>query len=461
MERKEENEDTVTNIKFENSIFDKCEFIKKEPAPVYQDTYIEDYGHGGSEISLDQIKTEKSGENMTLEQKEDDLVGFQYSNSDFDNLKQEHSNKGSQSSDHDSFKNEIKEEPNRECTHDALDDSELNEYSLKIEIEEDEVKLMPYEEKQTNEKDSFKNEIKEEPNRECTHDALDDSELNEYSLKIEIEEDEVKLMPYEEKQTNEKDSFKNEIKEEPNRECTHDALDDSELNEYSLKIEIEEDEVKLMPYEEKQTIEKDIAQKKETLEIIKKIEVHSSNKEQHTSRPAEEKTLKCQICLKKFSVVQNLKRHIRTHTGEKPYECQICFKEFSEAANLKRHIRTHTGEKPYKCEICFKKLTTAAHLQYHMRTHTGEKPYKCEICFKQFTQSGALKHHIRSHTGEKPYTCEICFTPFSISQNLKIHIRTHTGEKPYKCEICFKEFTQSGALKRHIRSHTGEKSYKC
>ncbi|CAG9828143.1 unnamed protein product [Diabrotica balteata] len=105
--------------------------------------------------------------------------------------------------------------------------------------------------------DTFKNDIKDESNRESTHDTFDDSDLNEYSLKIEIKEDEIKLIPYEEIQTKEKDTFKNEIKDEYNRESTHDTFDDSDLSEYSLKIEIKEDENKLMPYEEKQTKEKE------------------------------------------------------------------------------------------------------------------------------------------------------------------------------------------------------------
>uniref|UniRef100_A0A6P7HE18 Uncharacterized protein LOC114347506 n=1 Tax=Diabrotica virgifera virgifera TaxID=50390 RepID=A0A6P7HE18_DIAVI len=197
MERKEDNEDTVTTIKFESSISVNPEFIKKEPALVYQDTPREDYGHGGSDINLDQIKTELSVEDITIGQKGDYLAGFQYFNSYVDNIKVQHFAKGNQSSEH-------------------VDDALL---------------------------DSFKNEVKEEPNRENTHDTFDDSKLNECSLKIEIEEDEIKLKPHEEKEMNEKD----------------------------------------FPQED-------------TLEIIKTTEVHSSNKEQHTSDTAKEKTFKCEIC---------------------------------------------------------------------------------------------------------------------------------------------------------------------
>uniref|UniRef100_A0A6P7GXY8 Uncharacterized protein LOC114347848 n=1 Tax=Diabrotica virgifera virgifera TaxID=50390 RepID=A0A6P7GXY8_DIAVI len=155
MERKEDNKDTVhntvTNIKFE-SIFVNPDFIKNEPAPVYQDTHSKDYGHGGSDINLDQIKTELSVEDMAFEQNGDDIAGFQYFNSYVDNIKVEYIAKGNQSSEHDSFKNEVKEEPDRESTHYTFDDSNLNKYSLKIEIEENEIKLKPHEEKEMNEK---------------------------------------------------------------------------------------------------------------------------------------------------------------------------------------------------------------------------------------------------------------------------------------------------------------------
>ncbi|XP_072388090.1 uncharacterized protein [Diabrotica undecimpunctata] len=336
MERKEENEDTVTNLGFENRIFVNPEPIKKEPAPVYQDNYIEDYGYGGM--------------TGTFQQNEDDLSGFQYFNSDVDIKLVEHAAKRSQSSEHDSFKNEIKEEPNRESAHDKFDDPDLNEYSLKIEIEEDEIKLMPYEEKQTN--------------------------------------------------------------------------------------------------------EKDFPQEKDTWEIMKTIDIHSSNKEQHVSHPAEEKSLKCEICGKQFRRKKNFNRHMKTHTGEKPYMCEICFKRFSRIDNIKQHMTIHTGEKTYKCEICFKPFNAANNLKYHIRTHTGEKSYKCEICFKQFIEAGSLKRHLRVHTGEKPYKCGICFKPFSAAGSLKIHLRLHTGEKPYKCEICFEQFSDAGKLKRHFRIHT-------
>ncbi|XP_050517711.1 uncharacterized protein LOC126892254 isoform X5 [Diabrotica virgifera virgifera] len=238
MERKQENEDTVKNIKVENSIVVK---------PEYVGPHVQDYGHGGWDIHLDQIKTEISVEDMTFEQNQDDLEQFQHLNRDVDNIKLEHTAKGSQSSERDSFKNEIKEESDTESIHDTLDDSGLNEYSSKIEI------------------------------------------------------DETKLMPYGE-QTHKEDSFKKEIKDKFDREGICETFDDLGLNEYSLKIEIE-DEKKLMPYGGEQTHKEDCPQEKDTCEITKTIDIHSSHKEQHTSLTDEEKTLICQICGNLFKEV--------------------------------------------------------------------------------------------------------------------------------------------------------------
>ena len=69
----------------------------------------------------------------------------------------------------------------------------------------------------------------------------------------------------------------------------------------------------------------------------------------------------------------------RKQTGEKSFKCAMCDKEFTISRKLTAHM---TGEKLYKCKECDKAFSTTSNLVAHMRTHTGEKPYKCTQCDK-------------------------------------------------------------------------------
>ncbi|XP_050509985.1 zinc finger protein 233-like isoform X2 [Diabrotica virgifera virgifera] len=213
-------------------------------------------------------------------------------------------------------------------------------------------------------------------------------EVGEEACKIEIDTDVNEAVL---------NSFKLEIKEEqePKRETiqgdTFDYVDLKNIN-IPMKIEIGQDEHKLLSLEQKQTIEKGFPQEENTLESRKTIDIHSWNERQPMSQPAEGKSFKCEICFKLFAKKKRLNEHIRIHSTEKLYKCDICLKQFRAAASVIRHMRSHTGEKPYKCEICFKQFAQKCQLKPHLLTHTGEKPYQCEICLNQFSQPCALNH---------------------------------------------------------------------
>ena len=74
-----------------------------------------------------------------------------------------------------------------------------------------------------------------------------------------------------------------------------------------------------------------------------------------------------------------------THTKLKAHECAICMKKFSLREDLVKHFRIHLGEQPYNCAKCEKWFTQIGHRDQHIRTHHKElnkeqqSELKCKI----------------------------------------------------------------------------------
>ncbi|KAF1767731.1 hypothetical protein GCK72_007690 [Caenorhabditis remanei] len=141
------------------------------------------------------------------------------------------------------------------------------------------------------------------------------------------------------------------------------------------------------------------------------------------------------------------------NSSTKTYKCEICLKAFPRLCDLKRHELVHTDERqrPFECEFCHKEFSTSYYLHRHSVIHTGEMPFECDICFKKFKNSSDLKRHTVIHTGETPFECEICGREFNDKSNLRAHGSTHLNRKSIQCSICGIFTGRKTTLRRHIQ----------
>ncbi|GFT61422.1 zinc finger protein 782 [Trichonephila clavipes] len=169
-----------------------------------------------------------------------------------------------------------------------------------------------------------------------------------------------------------------------------------------------------------------------------------------------DRAFQCTVC-DKFFLENDRDRHMYTHNGVKSIKCDVCKKRFNNTSSLTRHMLNHYKEKPFQCNLCGKQFSKKFNLTAHMRTHTGEKPFQCKLCNKKLAHKTTLDNHMMTHTGEKPFQCVVCDERFTRKHHLGTHMLTHTGEKPFQCVVCNERFSQKCSLNRHMRAHTGEK----
>uniref|UniRef100_A0A673HMG8 Zinc finger protein 142-like n=1 Tax=Sinocyclocheilus rhinocerous TaxID=307959 RepID=A0A673HMG8_9TELE len=193
--------------------------------------------------------------------------------------------------------------------------------------------------------------------------------------------------------------------------------------------------------------------------------------DEHEDGPAEEKTLKCDVC--GFSCTHQVvfDQHVRSHGGTCLFKCTECEFSTRNKQKITWHIRIHTGEKPYRCEKCSYacadpsrlkdshggtqyRTNRADALRIHRETrHRDVRSFICEKCGKAFKTRFLLKTHQRKHSEERPYVCSICQRPFRWPAGLRHHYLSHTNQLPFYCLHCTYRAKQKFQVVKHLKRH--------
>uniref|UniRef100_A0A2K6MPZ6 Zinc finger and BTB domain-containing protein 46 n=1 Tax=Rhinopithecus bieti TaxID=61621 RepID=A0A2K6MPZ6_RHIBE len=80
----------------------------------------------------------------------------------------------------------------------------------------------------------------------------------------------------------------------------------------------------------------------------------------------------------------------------KKFKCPYCSFSAMHQCILKRHMRSHTGERPYPCEICGKKFTRREHMKRHTLVSAGRV---CALPGRVFMSAASvgIRHGSRRH----------------------------------------------------------------
>ncbi|KPP78506.1 hypothetical protein Z043_101989 [Scleropages formosus] len=74
----------------------------------------------------------------------------------------------------------------------------------------------------------------------------------------------------------------------------------------------------------------------------------------------------------------------------KKFKCPYCSFSAMHQCILKRHMRSHTGERPYPCEICGKKFTRREHMKRHTLVGAAHRGQRAAL--RRHTRAAAMGH---------------------------------------------------------------------
>uniref|UniRef100_A0A1B0CV51 C2H2-type domain-containing protein n=2 Tax=Lutzomyia longipalpis TaxID=7200 RepID=A0A1B0CV51_LUTLO len=205
-------------------------------------------------------------------------------------------------------------------------------------------------------------------------------------------------------------------------------------------------------------------------ELIKHMKSHEK-KRRHTA-----KKLICEFCGKFFANFSRLDQHQTCHMDTKRYKCQFngCNESFKWLSSYQRHKETHAEQKKehlkFKCEMCMKSFLYLSNLRRHIaNSHDTGVRYTCEFCSKEFRKKQKLLTHMKIHDGGMPLS-EVGRAPknsgsarnvakcaqqqrmkrsYPNEKFLRRHMDRHNGKR-HQCPLCNVDYKDKSQLKIHV-----------
>ncbi|GAB0086667.1 Zinc finger C2H2 superfamily [Sergentomyia squamirostris] len=160
--------------------------------------------------------------------------------------------------------------------------------------------------------------------------------------------------------------------------------------------------------------------------------IYKHHKAKHKDKPQPLSPFQCEICGTFALRMYELTRHMRIHMNYFPFTCDFpdCEKKCRTKQKLAEHQRKHIPKSQqddkYKCDVCDKRFTFPQSLKKHKHNqHTADerRRFPCNICGGRFITETSLQKHQATHREDAPrrHKCDNCGRLFDQLKYLNHH----------------------------------------